>query len=475
MKKFPALFLFFSIFFLLASSTNKAYAGACKANNTPKDNINTHTQLSIDVTQTKRLHVYSVSLMYDDINVNHGQPIDKKSRTASKDIEGLNFVIDLKSLNIPKGDYKIIASDDTDPNDIDPGCFDGYDIGSKLERKITIDEFQQPSICTATFSPTNNIGTTDTLTVNINNAKIGETYVARLSGTKPDGFPDLNTIYYEETQQAGQQTLKFSIDLSRHAPGSGILSLFAGNYNGVGVDSTENCFDTAFKTIIVGNLPPSSLCPVFSRRTDPPDPKLGENISLLFQRIGNDTSVYSVTVDKNKNFTMAPSMSSIDVGSYNSGNIHSFSMKINDSSNPNNGADCPGGEFTVQSIANPLPCAEWIEPIGKTVITDISKIEDPKYNKICNEVNTAVGNISTQPYKFVQDLLTIFLSLSGGIALLLIIFSGYKYMTSQGNPEKLQGAKETLTSAIVGLLFIIFAMVILQLIGVDILRIPGFK
>jgi hypothetical protein len=67
------------------------------------------------------------------------------------------------------------------------------------------------------------------------------------------------------------------------------------------------------------------------------------------------------------------------------------------------------------------------------------------------------------------------LSLSGGIVVLLIIASGYRLMTSQGDPEKVKGAREQLTAAIVGLLFIIFSLVILQAITVDIFHIPGFS
>jgi hypothetical protein len=47
-------------------------------------------------------------------------------------------------------------------------------------------------------------------------------------------------------------------------------------------------------------------------------------------------------------------------------------------------------------------------------------------------------------------------------------------MISQGNPEKIQAAREQLTAAIVGLLFIIFSLVIIQVLGYDILHIPGF-
>ncbi len=89
--------------------------------------------------------------------------------------------------------------------------------------------------------------------------------------------------------------------------------------------------------------------------------------------------------------------------------------------------------------------------------------------------NTALGQISTGVGGFSQDLFRIVLGISGGIAVILIIISGYKLMTSRGNPEQLQQAKEQLTAAIVGLLFIIFSLVILQSIGVNILQLPGFR
>lgn len=92
----------------------------------------------------------------------------------------------------------------------------------------------------------------------------------------------------------------------------------------------------------------------------------------------------------------------------------------------------------------------------------------------CTTVNTAIGQISVRPTQFVTAILGILLSISGGIAVLIISFSGYKLMTSNGNPEAVQEARERLTSAIVGLLFIIFSLVIIQVIGVDVLRIPGF-
>ena len=47
-------------------------------------------------------------------------------------------------------------------------------------------------------------------------------------------------------------------------------------------------------------------------------------------------------------------------------------------------------------------------------------------------------------------------------------------MTSQGDPEKVKNARDQLTAAIVGLLFIIFSLALLELITRDILGLPGF-
>lgn len=116
------------------------------------------------------------------------------------------------------------------------------------------------------------------------------------------------------------------------------------------------------------------------------------------------------------------------------------------------------------------PCLEGLMEDGRPAPTD-----KPALIAKCTKFATAVGNIQTTPMAFLQKLFGIILSLAGGIALLLIIYSGYQILTSQGNPEKVQGAKDTITSAIIGLVFMIFSMLVLQVIGVDILHIPIFN
>ncbi len=93
-----------------------------------------------------------------------------------------------------------------------------------------------------------------------------------------------------------------------------------------------------------------------------------------------------------------------------------------------------------------------------------------------NGIYTAVGCI---PYGdsgrgIISSLVLIGLNLSGGVAVLMIMVAGFKFSTSQGDPKKVSEAKEMMTSAVVGLLFVIFSVTILQFIGINILRIPGF-
>lgn len=57
------------------------------------------------------------------------------------------------------------------------------------------------------------------------------------------------------------------------------------------------------------------------------------------------------------------------------------------------------------------------------------------------------------------------LGLAGLAAVFFIIFSGFKFLTSSGDPKQVEGARKTMTYAIIGLVIIIFAYSIIQIIG----------
>lgn len=93
----------------------------------------------------------------------------------------------------------------------------------------------------------------------------------------------------------------------------------------------------------------------------------------------------------------------------------------------------------------------------------------------CSTINTAFGSISTNPEVFIKDILKLVLAFSGGIIILLLISAGYRLMVSQGDPEKIKEARESITSAVLGLFFIIFSFVLYNFITNTVLNLPGFN
>ncbi|OGD62283.1 hypothetical protein A2160_00620 [Candidatus Beckwithbacteria bacterium RBG_13_42_9] len=89
-------------------------------------------------------------------------------------------------------------------------------------------------------------------------------------------------------------------------------------------------------------------------------------------------------------------------------------------------------------------------------------------------IETAIGCIPATPQGFIGKFLEIAIFIGGGIAFLIMSWGAFLLITSQGNPEQIKNGQDTFVSAGAGLLFIIFAVFILRLIGVDILKIPGF-
>lgn len=87
---------------------------------------------------------------------------------------------------------------------------------------------------------------------------------------------------------------------------------------------------------------------------------------------------------------------------------------------------------------------------------------------------TALGCIPTEPTGLIQTLIKIGLMVGGGIATLIILAGGFMLSISQGDPKKTSEAKDMISAAIIGLIFIVFSISILQLIGVQILQIPEF-
>jgi len=89
------------------------------------------------------------------------------------------------------------------------------------------------------------------------------------------------------------------------------------------------------------------------------------------------------------------------------------------------------------------------------------------------DIDTALGDIPTQPTEFIIWVLSRAIALGGGIAFILIVFGAFQILTSSGDPDKVKSGRDLITAALSGLLFILFSVFLLQLIGVEIFQIPG--
>ncbi len=76
----------------------------------------------------------------------------------------------------------------------------------------------------------------------------------------------------------------------------------------------------------------------------------------------------------------------------------------------------------------------------------------------------------------IQNVVNAALLFAGVVALILIIYSGIKFIQSKGDPQGVDSAKKTLTYAIIGLIIILLSFGILNIIagvtGVDQLTNP---
>jgi hypothetical protein len=87
---------------------------------------------------------------------------------------------------------------------------------------------------------------------------------------------------------------------------------------------------------------------------------------------------------------------------------------------------------------------------------------------------TALGCLPTRPADLLPKLAQFAVGLAGGIALMLMLVGAFRISVSAGNPDNVQAGKDMFTSAIAGLLLIIFSALILRIAGVDIFQLPGF-
>jgi len=139
---------------------------------------------------------------------------------------------------------------------------------------------------------------------------------------------------------------------------------------------------------------------------------------------------------------------------------------------------CINGNPSTTDYSDPN-CVCILQPATTKILCDRYLKDSKDYNSCvdCSDrgVWTSLGCIENDMNSFLTNFIfKIGIGLAGGFSLLCIIYAAFMMQSSQGNPEKLKKAQELITSCIMGLMLIIFSVFILRLIGVNILKIPGF-
>lgn len=83
---------------------------------------------------------------------------------------------------------------------------------------------------------------------------------------------------------------------------------------------------------------------------------------------------------------------------------------------------------------------------------------------------TEIGMITIEPSGVVNTVLNYSLVLGGSLALLLIIYGGFKLVTSAGNAREISNGKEIIQYAIIGLLLIVFSVTLVRVVQGGILQ-----
>lgn len=82
----------------------------------------------------------------------------------------------------------------------------------------------------------------------------------------------------------------------------------------------------------------------------------------------------------------------------------------------------------------------------------------------CVDPTTGVATLKCIPVIF-NNIIYAALLFAGVVALFFILYSGFKFVTSGGDPKQVDGAKKTATFAIIGLVVILLSFFIINFIG----------
>jgi hypothetical protein len=133
-----------------------------------------------------------------------------------------------------------------------------------------------------------------------------------------------------------------------------------------------------------------------------------------------------------------------------------------------------GNQITDITIAEALDMCQSIDASAQCGTSSCQEKCNACMSQADGKVWTALGCLPTKIQDLVSQLFTIFSGMLAGFIFICIMWNGIKVMLSRGSPDAFKKAQEAITSCIIGLLVLLFSVLFLKVVGVDILKIPGF-
>lgn len=124
-----------------------------------------------------------------------------------------------------------------------------------------------------------------------------------------------------------------------------------------------------------------------------------------------------------------------------------------------------------------VPFLTLVTPVGAQARGVCTEVDNPTFlglptwYKYLDKAVDSAGDCSiqfelaTDASKILLAVFEIILRIGGIVAVGFIIYGGFQYIISQGEPERTKGAKSTILNAVIGLAIAISATAIVNLIG----------
>ncbi|USN97630.1 MAG: hypothetical protein H6799_00825 [Candidatus Nomurabacteria bacterium] len=119
--------------------------------------------------------------------------------------------------------------------------------------------------------------------------------------------------------------------------------------------------------------------------------------------------------------------------------------------------------FVLSSVAL-VPAPSSAESFNDGVCRGVNTVLNDTGGTISTDTNCAEGDGNDQLAQLVNNLINLFSIIVGAVSVIMIIYGGFKYITSGGSDDATKSAKNTILYALVGLIIVLISQTIVKFV-----------